>query len=262
MNRLKELQKWFSNKKGVLVAFSGGVDSSLLLKVGYDVLGDQIVAVTAASPLNAEQETLEAQKIAEEIGAKHIVIRINDLENDNVSSNPPERCYFCKKERFERLLNLAQKMGLEAVVEGSNIDDLSDYRPGLKAVKELNISSPLMELGFSKENIRFFAKEVGLSVWNKPSEPCLATRIPYNEKLTIEKLVAVLKAESFLSNLGFSQIRVRSHNGLARIEVSTQEQLMVLEYKEIILDYLKGLGFNYITMDLQGYRTGSMNQEL
>jgi len=261
MDKLMRLMEWFKDKDGVLVAFSGGVDSALLLKAAQEVLGDKVLAVTANSPLNTPEEKEAAVKVAKEIGAKHLVVELNDLENPQVSSNPSERCYYCKKARFEALLNLAREKGLEVVVEGSNLDDLNDYRPGLKAVKELGIASPLEELGFTKQEVRQGAKKLELSVWNKPSEPCLATRIPFNTEITPEKLTRVMNAERFLKNtLGLKQVRVRDHNGLARIEVEKNDLEKAFSQREEITRVLMEKGFLYVTLDLAGYRTGSMNQ--
>jgi len=260
-DKLNKLKKWFANKEGVLVAFSGGVDSALLLKVAQDVLGNKVLAVTANSPLNTPEEKEGAVSVAREIGAEHLVVELNDLENPQVSSNPPDRCYYCKKARFEAMLKLAEEKGLEVVVDGSNIDDLNDYRPGLKAVKELGIASPLEEVGFNKEEIRGVAKELGLSVWDKPSEPCLATRIPFDTEITKEKLVRVIKAERYLKyTLGLSQVRVRDHNGLARIEVEKKDLEKILTRRDEVTKLLLEEGFYYVTLDLEGYRTGSMNK--
>ncbi|MGI6226783.1 MAG: ATP-dependent sacrificial sulfur transferase LarE [Peptococcales bacterium] len=259
--KLVKLKEWFKNRNGVLVAFSGGVDSALLLKVAHDVLGDRVLAVTANSPLNTPEEKEIAIKVAQGIGAKHLVIEFNDLDNPLVSSNPVERCYYCKKSRFEAMLEIALQRDLETVVEGSNLDDLKDYRPGLKAVKELEIASPLEEVGFTKAEVRQGARELGLSVWNKPSEPCLATRIPFNIEITQEKLKRVMVAERLLkNNLQITQLRVRDHNGLARVEVETKDLDKAFLKREDIVKILKAEGFTYVTMDLSGYRTGSMNQ--
>ncbi|NLT94012.1 MAG: ATP-dependent sacrificial sulfur transferase LarE [Clostridia bacterium] len=259
--KLAKLKEWFENKNGVLVAFSGGVDSSLLLKVAYDVLGDRVWAVTANSPLNTPQEKDWARQVAQEIGARHDILELNDLENPLVRSNPVDRCYHCKKERFLFMRQLAQENGLEVVVEGSNLDDLKDYRPGLKAVSELGIASPLAEIGFSKEEIRQAAKELGLSSWNKPSEPCLATRIPFNTEITLEKIKRIIDGEMFIKNsLGLTQVRVRDHNNLVRIEVEAKDLEKVFDRREKIAQYFLELGFYYVTLDLTGYRTGSMNR--
>ncbi|KJS86984.1 MAG: hypothetical protein JM58_05555 [Peptococcaceae bacterium BICA1-8] len=260
-DKLSKLKKWFANKEGVLVAFSGGVDSALLLKIAQEVLGNKALAVTANSPLNTPEEKEGAIRVAREIGAEHLVVELNDLENPQVSSNPPDRCYYCKKARFESMLRLAEEKGLEVVVDGSNIDDLNDYRPGLKAVKELGIASPLEEVGFNKAEIRRAAQQLGLSVWDKPSEPCLATRIPFNTEITKDKLIRVIQAERYLkNNLGLSQVRVRDHNGLARIEVEKKDLEKLLARRDEVTKLLLEEGFYYITLDLEGYRTGSMNQ--
>lgn len=260
-DKLVKLKKWFENKNGALIAFSGGVDSALLLKAAYDVLGENAWAVTVNSPLNTPEEKEAAVKVAKEIGTRHLVLELNDLENPKVRTNPIDRCYYCKKARFEALLKLAQEKELEVVIEGSNFDDLRDYRPGLKAVKELGIASPLEEIGFTKGEVRMTAKKLGLSVWDKPSEPCLATRFPFNTEITLAKLTKVMEAERFIKNhLGLFQVRVRDHNGLARIEVEKEDLEKVFSQRNSITGYLLQLGFKYITLDLTGYRTGSMNK--
>ena len=261
MGKLEELRKWFIDKEKVIIAFSGGVDSSLLLKVGYQVLGDNIIAVTAASPLNTPEETLTAKKVALEIGIKeHLIIELNDLDNPLVESNPPDRCYHCKKARFERMLSFAQEKGVKHVVDGSNADDLADYRPGLIAVQELGIYSPLQEIGMTKEEIRVLARDLELSVWDKPSEPCLATRFPAYTPLSKENLWRVYRGEKFLkSHLKVRQVRLRDHSRLGRIEVEEADLFKVIENKEKITAELMSLGYTYITVDLLGYRTGSMN---
>ncbi|MDK2822777.1 MAG: pyridinium-3,5-biscarboxylic acid mononucleotide sulfurtransferase [Clostridia bacterium] len=259
-HKLNELKNWFKDKNGVLVAFSGGVDSTLLLKVALDVLGDKALAVTANSPLNTPQEKENAVQLAKKLGANHLVVDLNDLENPLVRANPSDRCYHCKKARFEKMLQLAKENDLEVVVEGSNLDDLNDYRPGLKAVKELGVASPLEEIGLPKKEIRQLAKELDLPVWNKPSEPCLATRIPFNTELTLDKLQRVMHGEHFLKiKIKLNQVRVRDHNGLARIEVEQNEIEKAFLKRDIINEKFINLGYKYVTLDLMGYRTGSMN---
>lgn len=261
VDKLTKLKEWFENKESVLIAFSGGVDSALLLKVAQEVLQNKVLAVTANSPLNAPQEKEAAIRVAKEIGANHLIVELDDLKNPQVRANTPERCYYCKKARFEVMLQLAKEKGLEVVVEGSNLDDLKDYRPGLKAVKELGVASPLEEVGFTKKEIRKISQQLGISVWDKPSEPCLATRIPFNSQITKEKLIRIMNGERFIKNeFGLKQIRVRDHNGLARIEVEKEMLTKVLTNCDKVRQALLDEGFEYVTLDLAGYRTGSMNR--
>lgn len=259
--KLQKLQEWFASKNGVLVAFSGGVDSALLLKVAKDVLGSKVLAVTANSPLNTPEEKEGAVQLAKTLGVEHLVVDLNDLENPLVRSNPEDRCYHCKKARFEKIIELAQLKELQAIVEGSNLDDLNDYRPGLKAVKELGICSPLEEVGLNKREIRSIARELGLPVWDKPSEPCLATRIPFNTELTVDKLNRVYMAEKYIKEtFDLRVVRVRDHDGLARIEVEEGKiGQLASEHDKISLAFFE-LGYKFTTLDLKGYHTGSMNK--
>ncbi|MFZ7102940.1 MAG: ATP-dependent sacrificial sulfur transferase LarE [Peptococcaceae bacterium] len=260
--KLDQLKEWFKNKDSVLVAFSGGVDSALLLKAAQDVLGSRVLAVTADSPLNTPEEKESAVNLAKHLEAEHVIFELNDLDNPLVRKNPEDRCYHCKKARFQAMLNLAKERNIAVVVEGSNVDDLKDYRPGLKAVQELGIASPLEEVGLNKNEIRKLARELGLEVWNKPSEPCLATRIPFHTELTAAKLARVMAAEKYLKQeLSLNVVRVRDHNGLARIEVDENSFTKIIELKNSIHEMLVAqLGFKYTALDLFGYRTGSMNQ--
>jgi uncharacterized protein len=259
--RLKRfIQK--KGKDGVVVALSGGVDSSTLAAVCHNVLGDRAVAVTAKSPTYPSEEMEEAEKITKEIGIRHFIIETNELLNENFAKNPENRCYHCKKELLGTLQNFAQKLGFKAVFEGTNFSDLSGHRPGFDAVREMeNVFSPWAENGFTKEEIRILAQKLGLSVHDKPALACLASRIPFGEEITEERLSRVGKAEQIIKRIsGVRQLRVRDHQGLARIEVGREERKLFFDVKTMdkIAEELRQLGFKFVTLDLEGYRTGSM----
>ena len=249
-------------KNGVVVAFSGGIDSSTLAAVSHNVLGAKAVAVTATSPTYTPEELEEAKGIAKEIGIKLIVVETDELLDENFVRNPENRCYYCKKELLKRLLEKAGEMGFETVFEGTNFSDLADHRPGFKAVKEMkHVYCPWFEMGFTKEEIRGVAERIGLSIRDKPANACLASRIPFHERITREKLKRIGLAEQIVRELtGIRQLRVRDHNGLARIEVKRDErnQLCDVEVLDKIVSRLKRLGFKFVTVDAEGYRTGSM----
>ena len=249
-------------KNGVVIAFSGGVDSTTLAAVSHSILRDRAVAVTAQSPTYTPGELEEAKKAAKEIGIRLIVVETDELSDENFSRNPENRCYYCKKALLMRLRQVADELGGKAVFEGTNFSDLTDHRPGFKAVKETeNVYSPWVEAEFTKEEIRAVAKKLGLSVQNKPPLACLASRIPYYERVTAEKLDRIGKAEQIIRKItGAKQLRVRDHNGLARIEVGRDERSLLcnVEVLDKIAGELKKLGFKYVTIDVEGYRTGSM----
>jgi uncharacterized protein len=251
-----------NGKDGVVIAFSGGVDSSTLAAICHEILGEKAVAVTAVSPVYPQEEVEEAKKIAKEIGIKHILLETNQLLNEDFVRNPENRCYYCKKELLESLKSLAENLGFKAVFEGTNYSDLNGHRPGFKAVKEMeNVYSPWAENGFTKEEIRTIARRIGLSVSDKPPLACLASRIPFGEKITLEKLNRIGKAENIIRKITRArQLRVRDHNGLARIEVGRDERQIFFNTKimDIIAKQLTELGFKYVTLDLEGYRSGSM----
>ena len=250
--------------RSILIAYSGGVDSTFLLKIAREELGNKVTAVTVKSEIHHLSEITVAKKMAQQFKAKHLFIDIDILSNKEFINNPKKRCYICKKEIFSRISEMAKELNLNFVADGSNYDDLDDYRPGMKAVRELRIRSPLKEAILTKDDIRLLSKEMGLPTWDKPSNSCLATRIPYRDKITLEKLKRVEKAEGFFRDLGIKQVRVRCHNKLAKIEVGEKDLLFLMEedLRKKIISKLKQLGFIYITLDLQGYRTGSMNEEL
>lgn len=262
--KLENLQNYLKGLGSVAVAFSSGVDSTFLLKVAHDVLGDKVLAVTAQSCSFPKRELNEAIAFCEKEGIRHVICHSEELEIDGFAQNPPNRCYLCKHELFEKIGNLAKENGIEYVAEGSNMDDNGDYRPGLQAVAELGVKSPLREVGLYKEEIRAISKELDLPTWDKQSFACLSSRFVYGETISEEKLGMVEKAEQLLLDLGFHQVRVRIHGLLARIEVMPEEfpKLVEVDNREKIVRKFKEYGFTYVTMDLLGYRMGSMNETL
>ena len=261
--KINELMSCLESYGSVLVAFSGGVDSSFLLKAAVDFLGsDRVLAVTASSEAYPDHERKDARKLAEKLGARWITIQSSETSNPNFRENPSDRCYFCKKELFRDLNELANREGITKVADGTIQDDSEGHRPGTRAAEELGIASPLREVGLSKDEIREFSKRVGLETWDKPTFACLASRFPYGEEITEEKLRRVGSAEEFLLKLGIEQFRVRHHGDIARIEVLRSDFDRMLNFREEIVARLKELGYDYVTLDLEGYRTGSMNESL
>ena len=265
LNEKYEALKRFIKDKGedgVVIAFSGGVDSATLAAVSQNILRDRVVAVTAESPTYTPEELKEAKKAAEEIGIKLLIVKTDELSDENFSKNPENRCYYCKKALLDRLHEVTDELGFKAVFEGTNFSDLAEHRPGFRAVKETeNVYSPWVEAEFAKDEIRAVAEKLGLSVKNKPPLACLASRIPYSERVTAEKLNRIGRAEQMIRKItGARQLRVRDHNGLARIEVGKDERALFcnVELMDRMAAELKKLGFIYVTIDMEGYRTGSM----
>jgi uncharacterized protein len=264
-NKLEDLKEILVNMKSVLVAYSGGVDSTFLLKVAKDVLREKnVLAVTETSPVYPSEETEQAKLFAQELGVRHQCIETQELSNPKFVKNPKERCYWCKKELFADLLKIAAENALHYVLDGTNFDDVGDFCPGMKAAHELGIRSPLKEAQLTKDEIRHFSKELGLPTWDKPSFACLASRFPYGTKITRENLNKIDKAERFLKKSGITQVRVRHHDNIAKIEMLEEDILKLSEeqLRKQVVAYFRQLGYIYVALDLEGYRTGSMNEML
>jgi uncharacterized protein len=250
---------------GVCIAFSGGVDSSLILKLSCEAGKKQnknVYAVTFETRLHPVSDVTVSKKVAGEMGAIHKIIQVNEFENKEILKNPVNRCYLCKKSLFVNLTEFAKNNDLKYVVDGTNADDLKVYRPGVKALGELGVVSPLAELDISKQEVREMAKSLNISVASRPSAPCMATRLPYNTELNFEILEKIDKAEDFIKSLGFDVVRVRVHNDIARIEVTKENMIKLVENSQSIIDFMKRSGFVYITLDIEGFRSGSMDINL
>ena len=262
MRKLANLRKILKELDSAVLAFSGGLDSSFLLKVAHDCLGRNLLAVTANSATYPKSELDFSRKLAKSLHARHRIIQTCELKDRKFSANPPHRCYYCKKELFYRLQQIAKKENLKVVIDAQNISDKDDFRPGEKAKKELGIRSPLVDAGFDKQDIRKFSRMMKLPSWDKPAAACLASRIPYGKKISPAVLRRIEKAEEFLKKLKIRQVRLRHYDDSCRIEALPDDFSRLVKHRLKIVRRLKALGYNYIALDLQGYRTGSLNESI
>jgi len=263
-DKLIQLEQIFLQMPKAIVAFSGGVDSSLVSFVAHRILGDHVIAVTARSPSLLPEELEEAKIQAKSMGIRHEIIETQEMQNPNYSSNPINRCYFCKSELHDRLKEIAYQRGYSYVLDGVNLDDLSDYRPGVQAAKERGVRSPLAEVGMTKSEVRELSRKLGLSWWDKPASPCLSSRFPYGETITPIKLERVGRAEIYLRKLGYRNVRVRCQEDVARIELPAETIKDFINNEDIttLISTFRSFGFVYVTLDLEGYRSGKLNQVL
>ena len=262
--KIERLKANLAGLDGVLVAFSAGVDSTFLLKIAHAVLGDKAIALTATSPTVPPGELDAAKTFAQSLGCRHLIIDSHEMENPSFSKNPANRCFFCKDELYRICQNEARRLGLNTIIDGTNLDDLKDHRPGLQAATTFGVRHPLVEAEMTKSEIRRYSRELGLPTWDKPSSPCLSSRFPYGTEITLDKLKKVGACELFLKELGFREFRVRYHGDLARIEVAPSdfERLLENDTREALVRRFKQIGFTYISLDLQGFRSGSLNEAL
>ena len=262
--RFEQLKSVLRETNGVLVAFSAGVDSTFLLKVAHMVLGERAIALTASSPTAPPGELEAAKDFTKDLGCRHIVLDSHELSNPSFVENPSNRCFFCKDELYRICHQQAEQLGITTIVDGTNLDDLKDHRPGLQAAKQWGLRHPLVEVEMTKEDIRRYSEELQLPTWDKPSSPCLSSRFPYGTEITLERLQRVGACESFMKELRFREFRVRYHGDLARIELAPNEfdRLFDKETRDAVVQKFRAAGFTYVSLDLQGYRTGSMNETL
>ncbi|MDZ8065712.1 MAG: ATP-dependent sacrificial sulfur transferase LarE [Nostoc sp. DedQUE08] len=262
--KFEQLRALFTEMEQALIAYSGGVDSTLVAKIAYDVLGDRALAVTAVSPSLLPEELEDAKIQAATIGISHKIVQTDEMENPNYTSNPVNRCYFCKSELHDTLKPLALELGYPYVVDGVNADDLHDYRPGIQAAKERGARSPLAEVGVTKVEVRQLSQQLGLPWWDKPAQPCLSSRFPYGEEITVAKLQRVGRGEIYLRKLGWQNLRVRSQGDTARIELPPEQikEFVLTNDLQTLVSAFQDFGFIYVTLDLEGYRSGKLNQVL
>lgn len=262
--KFEQLRALFTEMEQALIAYSGGVDSTLVAKIAYDLLGDRALAVTAVSPSLLPEELEDAKIQAATIGIPHKIVQTHEMENPNYTSNPVNRCYFCKSELHDTLKPLALELGYPYVVDGVNADDLHDYRPGIQAAKERGARSPLAEVGVTKIEVRQLSQQLGLPWWDKPAQPCLSSRFPYGEEITVAKLQRVGRGEIYLRKLGWQNLRVRSEGDTARIELPPQQikEFVLTNDLQTLVSVFQDFGFIYVTLDLEGYRSGKLNQVL
>ena len=253
---------WFKRRDGAIIAFSGGVDSCVIAKAASTALGDRAIAVTSDSKTFPAQELEHAKMLAREIGITHVIVKENELLNPQFVKNPADRCYHCRKGLIEGLRGVADEYKIKCIADGANADDTGEHRPGMRAMKEAEVKSPLLLLGITKGKVREIAGEFGLSTKEKPAMACLASRVPYGERITEEKLRKIEKAENLLQDIGIRQMRVRHHETIARIEVGQKDMQKVIENRQSIVERFKALGFAYVTLDIEGYRSGSMDEVL
>jgi uncharacterized protein len=262
--KLERLKRALQETNGTMVAFSAGVDSTFLLKIAHMVLGERAIALTASSPTAPPGELEAAEKFAAELGIRHIVRPSYELNNPSFAQNPANRCFFCKDELYRICREQADQLAIATIADGTNLDDLRDHRPGLKAAKEWGVRHPLVEAEMTKDDIRRYSRELNLPTWDKPSSPCLSSRFPYGTEIDLERLNKIAACELFMKGLNFREFRVRYHGDLARIEVSPDEIDRMFEKttRDAVVTKFKEIGFRYVSLDLQGYRTGSMNEGL